>query len=101
MRSDRCSIQSRASCNSESSQDGSFSCWVDVHAAFSKVPSFFQGGKIRSTYVAFAQKEKIRLEESIASLKKEVEVKRAEADRTNGMKYACLVEAGCNSLTVV
>ncbi|KAG9047908.1 hypothetical protein FS837_001237 [Tulasnella sp. UAMH 9824] len=41
------------------------------------------GAKIRSTYVAFAQKEKTRLEESIASLKKEVETKRAEADRTN------------------
>lgn len=60
-----------------------------------KVPSRFQGGKIRSTYVAFAQKEKIRLEESISSLKKEVEVKRAEADRTNGTKYPCLVETGC------
>ncbi|KAG8985108.1 hypothetical protein FRB90_004932 [Tulasnella sp. 427] len=41
------------------------------------------GAKIRSTYTAFAQKEKARLEESIASLKKEVEVKRVEADRTN------------------
>lgn len=43
-----------------------------------------QGAKIRSTYVAFAQKEKTRLEESIASLKKEVETKRADADRTTG-----------------
>ncbi|KAG8955039.1 hypothetical protein FRC03_011300 [Tulasnella sp. 419] len=40
------------------------------------------GGKIRSTYLAHAQKEKKRLEESIKALKLEVKQKKVEVERT-------------------
>ena len=42
------------------------------------------GSKIRSTYIAFAQKEKRRLEQTIAKLKTEVEMDRAEEARLLG-----------------
>ena len=46
------------------------------------------GSKIRSTYIAFAQKEKRRLEHEITDLKAEVEVNKAEEARLLGM-YLC------------
>lgn len=42
------------------------------------------GSKIRSTYIAFAQKEKVRLEQSIGSLLAEIEVKRGEEAKARG-----------------
>ena len=44
-----------------------------------------QGSKIRSSYIAFAQKEKKRLEEAIAAGEKEIVVKQQEVDRLRGM----------------
>lgn len=43
------------------------------------------GSKIRSTYIAYAQKVKAELEQSIQRLTAEVEVKRAEEARARGM----------------
>ena len=43
-----------------------------------------QGSKIRSSYIAFAKKEKKRLEETIANYDREVAVKQKEVDRLKG-----------------
>ncbi|GJJ07576.1 hypothetical protein Clacol_001779 [Clathrus columnatus] len=55
------------------------------------------GSKIRSTYIAFAQKEKSRLEDSVSSLEKEILVKEKEVarlkdimERTESMSAAAL-----------
>jgi protein kinase C substrate 80K-H len=43
------------------------------------------GGKIRSTYIKFAQKEKAKLEASIALLTVQVEQRQADEARAKGM----------------
>lgn len=44
-----------------------------------------QGSKIRSTYIAFAQKEKKRIADAIASGEKEILVKQEEVNRLRGV----------------
>jgi protein kinase C substrate 80K-H len=44
-----------------------------------------KGAKIRSTYIAFAEKEKKRLQASIATLKAEVETKKREEGHAKSM----------------
>ena len=44
-----------------------------------------QGSKIRSTYIAFAQKEKARLGAQILSLTEEIKVKEKEVERIRSM----------------
>jgi len=44
-----------------------------------------QGAKIRSTYIAFAHKEKKRLEEQVGDLEKEIQAKEKEVERLQGM----------------
>lgn len=45
-----------------------------------------QGSKIRSTYIAFAHKEKKRLEGLVETLSQEIDVKEKEVERLRGMK---------------
>ena len=44
-----------------------------------------QGSKIRTTYIAFAQKEKARLEARSLSLAEEIKAKEKEVERLRGM----------------
>lgn len=44
-----------------------------------------QGAKIRSTYIAFAHKEKKRLGERVGGLEKEIQAKEKEVERLKGM----------------
>ena len=44
----------------------------------------WQGSKIRSTYIAFAQKEKKRLEEEIAASAQEIATREKEVARLRG-----------------
>lgn len=44
----------------------------------------YQGSKIRATYIAFAQKEKKRLEESTSALEGEIAVAEKEVSRLKG-----------------
>jgi len=46
-----------------------------------------QGAKIRSTYIAFAHREKKRLEEHVGGLEKEIQVKEKEVERLKGMSF--------------
>jgi hypothetical protein len=52
-----------------------------------------QGSKIRSTYIAFAQKEKARLEALSQSLAGEIKVKEKEVERLRGMFHICTVQS--------
>ena len=45
-----------------------------------------QGSKIRSTYIAFAHKEKKRLEGLVETLSQEIDVKEKEVERLRGMR---------------
>jgi hypothetical protein len=44
-----------------------------------------QGSKIRSTYIAFAHKERKRLEGVVETLSQEIDVKEKEVERLRGM----------------
>ncbi len=46
-----------------------------------------QGSKIRSTYVAFAQKEKKRLEQELEQTEQEIAVREKEVARLKGNAY--------------
>lgn len=49
---------------------------------------YLQGSKIRSTYVAFAQKEKKRIEGEIVSLEAEISTREKEVDRLRSKLYS-------------
>ena len=51
-----------------------------------------QGSKIRSTYIAFAQKEKGRLEALSLSLAEEIKVKEKEVERLKSMVHICTIQ---------
>ena len=51
-----------------------------------------QGSKIRSTYIAFAQKEKARLETLSLSLAEEIKVKEKEVERLRSMVHICTIQ---------
>jgi hypothetical protein len=66
-------------CSDETSKDGKLLIVSDISSA-----KLLQGSKIRSTYIAFAHKEKARLEERTAALEKEIKAKELEVQRLKG-----------------
>jgi len=63
-------------------------CWFRYHlSGFASLKRHIQGAKIRGTYVAFAHKEKTRLEGSIEQLKKDIVLQEKELTRLEG-KFA-------------
>jgi protein kinase C substrate 80K-H len=62
-----------------------------LHARDNVYASCIQGSKIRSSYIAFAQKEKTRLEGVITDAKKELSAREKEVKRLQG---ACLLLKG-------
>lgn len=59
---------------------------MSILCYFSLVLTVVQGSKIRSTYIAFAQKEKNRLESEVESLEREVVQRQAEVARLKGTR---------------
>ena len=48
---------------------------------------FAQGSKIRASYIAFAQKEKKRLEGEIAASEQEIAIREKEVARLKGLPF--------------
>lgn len=61
--------------------------WLLYHAPELTFP---KGSKIRSTYVAFAQKEKKRLESDIANSEREIAAREKEVTRLKGTPFPSL-----------